>query len=112
MRPPRETPFPSESALSTACQRRIRNEYGGEVVKVHGGASQLSGTPDLLACVRGRFVAVELKQPGKRPTALQMKRLRDWQSAGALVGWVTTEVELDALLEHVGDREWANPAVA
>jgi hypothetical protein len=112
MKPPRVAPFPSETALSTACQKRIRVEWAGEVVKVHGSASQKAGTPDLLACVRGRFVAVELKQPGKKPTPLQMKRLRDWAAVGALAGWATTEVELDALLEHVGDVGWVNPQLA
>lgn len=112
MKPPRQAPFPNETALSTACQTRIRKEWGGAVVKVHGSAAGVRGTPDLLACVRGRFVAAELKQPGKKPTPLQMKRLREWAAAGALAGWVTTEVELDALLEHVDDMSWVNPQLA
>lgn len=112
MKPPRPTAYPTETALSTGCQKRIRKEHGGAVVKLHGNASQASGQPDLIACVRGRFVAVELKQPGKKPTPLQMKRLRTWAAAGALAGWVTTEVELDALLEHVDDAGWVNPQLA
>ncbi len=109
MRPPRTSPHPSETALSVACQKRIRVDWAGEVLKVHGSASQAAGTPDLLACVRGRFVAVELKQPGARPTPLQMKRLRSWAKAGAIAGWATTEAELDALLTHVEDLRWENP---
>lgn len=109
MRPPRTTPHPSETALSTACQKRIRGEWAGQVVKIHGSSSQAAGTPDLLACVRGRFVAVELKQPGNRPTALQFARLRSWEAAGAVAGWVTTEAELDELLGHVDERGWRNP---
>lgn len=112
MRPPRTAPYVTETGLQAACQKRIREDYDGEVVKVHGGASQKSGTPDLLGCIRGRFVAVELKQPGKVPTPLQMKRLRDWARAGALAGWATTEVELDALLAHVDDLTWVNPQLA
>lgn len=112
MSAPRETPFPNETALQKACQRRIREVHGGEVVKVHGSASQQSGTPDLLGCVRGRFVAVELKQPGKKPSAIQMKRLRDWEAAGGLAGWCRTEVELDELLAHVDEPGWTNPQLA
>ena len=112
MRPPRVEPYLTETALQAACQKRIRVEWGGEVVKVHGSASQQAGTPDLLGCVRGRMIAVELKQPGKQPTGLQMKRLRDWAAAGALAGWATTEAELDALLEHVADLTWTNPQLA
>lgn len=112
MKPPREAPYPSETALSKGCQARIRKEWGGQVVKVHGSAAQKAGTPDLLGCVRGRFVAIELKQPGKVPTPLQMKRLRDWAAAGALAGWATTEVELDDLLSHHADVSWENPQLA
>lgn len=112
MKPPRETAHPNETALSTACQLRVRKGYGGEVLKTHGTPMQAKGTPDLLICIRGRFVACELKQPGKKPTPLQMKRLRDWAAAGALAGWATTEAEFVALLEHVDDYGWVNPQLA
>lgn len=109
MKPARVAPFPNETALSAACQHRIRKEYCGEVMKVHGNATQSAGQPDLIGCIGGRMFAIELKQPGKRPTPLQFKRLRAWAKAGALAGWARTEVELDDLLSHLGDLEWANP---
>lgn len=108
-REPREAPHPTETALSVACMHRVRKMHGGEVLKVHGSGTQQSGQPDHIVCIRGRFVAIELKQPGKRPTPLQMKRLRSWAKAGALVGWATTEVEYEALLAHVDDPSWVNP---
>lgn len=111
MKPPRVMPYRTETELQQACQKRIRGEWGGEVIKIHGSAAQQRGTPDLLACVRGRFVAVECKQPGKHPTALQLKRLRDWQRAGAIAGVVRTEVDLDDLLDHVDDPGWHNPVL-
>jgi hypothetical protein len=85
---------------------------GGAVVKTHGTGTAKAGTPDLLICLAGRFCAVELKQPGKAPTALQMKRLRTWAAAGALAGWATTEAEFVGLLEHAGDLGWTNPQLA
>jgi hypothetical protein len=85
---------------------------GGAVVKTHGTGTAKAGTPDLLICLAGRFCAVELKQPGKTPTPLQMKRLRTWAAAGALAGWATTEAEFVALLEHAGDLGWSNPQLA
>lgn len=33
------------------------------MVKVHGGPYQDKGTPDLLACYKGFFVAIEVKTP-------------------------------------------------
>lgn len=109
---PREKPFPNETAFSAAAQARIRGPWGGEVIKIHGSPMMPKGTPDLLACLRGRFVACELKQPGQEPTPLQWKRLRDWAAAGALAGYVCTEVELDELLRHADDPDWVNPQLA
>lgn len=36
---------------------------GGWVVKVHGGPYQDPGTPDLIVCYRGAFLAIEVKTP-------------------------------------------------
>lgn len=112
MKPPREKPFPSEKAFATAAQARIRVEWLGEVVKTIGTGAFKKGTPDLLACVEGRMCAIELKQPGETPTPLQWKRLREWAAAGALAGFVTTEVELDDLLSHHADPHWQNPQLS
>lgn len=30
--------------------------------KVHGGAFQKTGVPDIIACVKGKFVAIEVKR--------------------------------------------------
>ena len=111
MRPPRTTPYPNETAFQKATQERIRTDYGGWARKVHGNAMTV-GEPDIDACIRGRAVKLELKQPGKRPTALQMAKLRTWAAAGALSGWAVTMVEVDALLEHVDDPTWVNPQLA
>lgn len=116
MRPvtlPRETPHPSEKALSVAVVKRWQSPrgWGGNVLNVHGGTTaQRGGEPDLLGCIEGRFVACELKQPGKVPDPRQYKRLRDWAAAGALAFWCTTEAEFDAVLEaHLHDLDWQNP---
>lgn len=44
-------------------------------------------TVDILACIAGRFVAIEVKRPGKKPTALQFKIMHDIETAGGIVGW-------------------------
>lgn len=41
--------------------KKLIRARGGWVVKIHGGAYQDAGTPDLLACYKGRFIAVEAK---------------------------------------------------
>ncbi len=49
----------------------------------------------MLVCFKGRFVAMELKVPGKKPTKLQAKVLRDIDDAGgtATVIWDIEEVK-------------------
>ena len=44
---------------------------GGWLVKTHTGRHQANGTPDVLACYRGYFLAVEVKRPGGKPTKIQ-----------------------------------------
>lgn len=42
-------------------------------MKVHGSMYQKSGVPDILACINGRFVGIEVKRPGGIVAPLQ-----DW----------------------------------
>lgn len=118
MKPARVKPFPNEKALQAACMKRIRTEYSGEAYHPIGTGASMAGEPDILASIPvpefacGRHVACELKQPGKKPTPLQYKRLRAYAAAGSLAGWATTEVELDDLLSHAADYGWVNPQLA
>lgn len=41
--------------------KKLIKSRGGWCVKIHGGPYQDAGTPDILACYEGRFIAVEVK---------------------------------------------------
>ena len=41
-----------------------------------GGEFTQAGTPDILCCCEGRFVAIEVKAPNGKPTLLQCKKLK------------------------------------
>ena len=41
-----------------------------------------SGVPDIVACMRGKFIGIECKANGGKPTALQTKNLTDIVSKG------------------------------
>ncbi len=43
-----------------------------------------SGVPDIVACVRGRFVAIECKAGKNEPTALQQREIKNIQTAGGI----------------------------
>lgn len=51
-------------------------------IKIWGGGYQKAGIPDLLCCIRGKFVALELKTEKGTPTVLQKYNLFKIQEAG------------------------------
>ena len=50
-----------ESKLQRDTRRALEIEVGGFWFKVHGGMFQRAGIPDLLGCVEGLYIGVELK---------------------------------------------------
>ena len=64
--------------------KRVLAEHGAYhfMPATHGYGS--SGVPDIVACLRGTFVGIECKANGGKPTALQLKNLRELSLAGGL----------------------------
>lgn len=68
-----------ESELQKKCVQYLK-ENNIYHVNVHGGGWGAKGTPDLLACINGQFVAFELKvgtndmQPDQRIHKLRIER--------------------------------------
>jgi hypothetical protein len=58
-----------------------------------------AGTPDLLVCWKGRFVGIELKAKGQRPTALQLFRLDEISSAGGDGFWAD---DMESVISGLG----------
>jgi len=66
-------------------------------------------TVDVLGCYRGRFFAVEVKAPGKKPTLRQTQTLAEMQAAMGRTFVIDDDVEelkqwLDKLTEEIGDH--------
>ena len=59
-------------------------EMQAYVVKPVTGGFGNSGVPDLLVCVSGRFVGIECKAGGNKPTALQLHNLNAIELAGGI----------------------------
>jgi len=59
-----------------------------------------AGVPDFLACVNGRFLAVEAKAGKGKTTALQDAHLEKIKAAGG-VSMVVNELNLDQLKETI-----------
>ena len=44
-------------------------------------------TLDDIVCLRGRFIGLEAKAPGKKPTPRQIQTIKDMQAAGGVAFW-------------------------
>jgi len=92
----------TEYTLVNKIKKAILEHYPDAwVFKVVGSPQQESGVPDLLVCVRGRLVGIEVKyrRPREsaaaavgRATPLQVAQLAKMHRAGAVVG-VVLDVE-------------------
>jgi hypothetical protein len=71
---------------------------GGLPVKFNNiGIYAKAGVSDILACIRGRFVAIEVKKPGNKPSALQDNFINAINSIGGFAFWADN-------LEDVKDK--------
>ncbi|NUT90843.1 MAG: hypothetical protein HOY78_02320 [Saccharothrix sp.] len=108
-RPGPPEPVRSETARTEAVLKYLKALPETYAFKKHTGAHGEPGHPDIFACHRGRMVLVEMKVPGRKPTALQMQRLRIWQEAGAAVCWANEVEHVRELLERTEDPDYRNP---
>ena len=88
--------------------KAILNKHGAyQFTPVTGGFGK-SGVPDIVACVKGKFVGIEAKAGNKKPTALQEKNLTDIINSGGVAilvnehGIKDLEVLFAAGLPHAG----------
>lgn len=91
-----------ESTLVSAIRRAVLARWPGSTAwKIHGGPHQVIGIPDLVCCVGGRMVGIEVKlqRPGEseehargRVTHHQRAQLDAINAAGGL-GIVALSVE-------------------
>lgn len=87
--------------------KKLLSESGAYYVKYFGCGFTQSGVPDLLACIGGRFVGIEVKADKGRPSALQiynLKQLREAGGIGVLVYPKDYEV-LKTLIANLSDGE-------
>lgn len=90
----------TERAIVKAILAYLNGLPGCLARKRWGGGMGVAGDPDIDACIRGRSVQLEVKRPGERPTALQLKRIEEWRKAGAVVAVVHGVAEVRAVLEE------------
>lgn len=70
-----------EKTLETKIKTLIKAE-GGWCVKFFANAYTQKGVPDILACVNGYFLAVEVKADKGRVSPLQLRTIEELKKAG------------------------------
>jgi len=75
------------------------NRMGGYCVKIHGSPYTTAGTPDILASIDGRFVAVEVKLEGKKPTAIQHHTLQTIANSGGIAFVANSAEDFESKLQ-------------
>jgi RecB family endonuclease NucS len=81
--------------------KRYLDQLGVWYMKVHGSMYQKAGVPDILVCLDGRFVGIEVKRPGGVVSSLQKFNIDDIHRSGgaAFVAYSVDDVrkQFDAL---------------
>ena len=77
-------------------------DAGAYAVNYIGGMYAANGTPDILACLDGRFIGIEAKAGYNKPTGIQVLSLRKIAKAGGLA-LVINEKSLDHLDKCLAD---------
>lgn len=81
----------NEAALRSKIVKAL-STYSGWWIVTHGDQFGTGGIPDIIGCVQGRFVGLEVKLPGKEHTLTprQSHRLGQINKAGGKAAMVTS----------------------
>jgi len=93
----------------TKVKRRVTvilNKYGAYFFFPASNGFGRAGIPDIIACYRGQFIAIECKAGKNTTTALQRRELSAIESAGGyqLVINETNIEQVEAVLQQIGSR--------
>lgn len=64
--------------------KRYLDSIGAWHIKTHGSIFSRAGTPDIIACLNGKFIAIEVKRPGGVVSALQEANIKLIEQAGGV----------------------------
>lgn len=89
-----------ESVIQRSIIAYLRGLDHTYVLNIGGGASTAKGTPDILVCHRGRFIALEVKRPDGSygVTSPQQIRIRQIRAAQGTAEVVTSIRDVAAVL--------------
>lgn len=76
--------------------------FPGFYFKVHGGPFQVAGIPDIVGLHKGRFIAIEVKCPGKEDTLSekQQNTINKIKAAGGIAFMTTSKEDTLIILQE------------
>jgi hypothetical protein len=80
--------------------RTILDEMGVYHFPPSSGGYGRAGIPDDIGCYRGRFIAIEYKANGGKPTALQLRELQNIRESGG-IALIIDETNVENLMELI-----------
>jgi len=84
--------------------KKVLSDLNAYYVMPMGTGFGNSGAPDFVVCFRGKFIGIECKAGGNKPTALQFKHLKDIQDCGGLA-LIVDETNINQLHEVMRSYE-------
>ena len=76
-----------EQNVQTSIMNYIKSIGGLPIKQNQIGIYGQAGVPDIIACIKGRFVAIEVKKPGQKPKPIQVAFLEAINKKGGLAFW-------------------------
>ncbi|MCL1857676.1 MAG: VRR-NUC domain-containing protein [Oscillospiraceae bacterium] len=90
-----------EKDIITAILRYLKTVSGCFAWKTHGGMYGTAGLPDIICCINGRFVALEVKTPAGKLTKLQEITIQKINAAKGKAYKVTSLQEVREIIQNL-----------
>ena len=74
----------AEKNFENALKRYLKSIGAWYIKYWAGGGYTRAGVPDLLTCIHGRFIGIEVKGPAGRPSELQLHTIKEIREAGGM----------------------------
>lgn len=84
---------------------KLIEKNNGYVVKFNASAISKIGVPDLLACINGKFVGLEVKKENGKPSEIQLWNIEQIKKSGgiAMVVKPSDYESVEKLIKKLGD---------
>lgn len=91
----------AEKDIAAAIMRYLKTVPYCFAFKEHGGMYGTAGLPDIICCVDGKFVGLEIKTPKGKATALQTATMRKIRAANGEAHIVRSLDEAKAVIDAI-----------